>query len=197
MVNIPLIAYPLSIVFFFVAIALAAENTLISAEVLSKVSGASVLSSGFIAIVSTSVEMLFASIVFRGDLTELAGKFRKSPVPTLTRLFFGGLFLGWIYHFDITTTYQHPQFNTENAYFFAVVVASFVFGPEMLLCVGWWLWNKTRDEETRLLANNNHRTAENEYRKAEKRQLHALARQAGTADATARAAKRWGPPQPE
>lgn len=195
MINIPLIAYPLSIIFFLVALALAGENTIISAEVLSKVSGASVLSSAFIAITSTAVEMLFASVVFRGDLTEVSTKLRKKPAATLSRLLFGGLLLGWIYHFDITTTYQHPQFKTDDLYFFGVVVASFVFGPELLMCVGWWLWNKTRDEETKLMANTNHKVAENEYRKAERQQLNAIARAAGKAEADKKAAARWGPQQ--
>ena len=194
MISIPILAYPLALLFMAIALALAGENTLISAEVLSAVSGASVLSSGFIAIATTAVEMIFASWVSRGDsMSAIASKIKSHPIPTVSRLFAAGLGLAFVYHFDIATTYRHPQFHTENIYFFSVVVGSFVFGPELLLCIGWWLWNKARDEETKLLANTNHKTAENEYRKAQKDRLVAIARSAGKADADTQAAKRWGP----
>lgn len=60
------------------------------------------------------------------------------------------------------------------------------------MCVCWWLWNKIHDEETKLMANTNHKVAENELGKAEKQQLSAIARAADEASANKKAAQTWG-----
>lgn len=194
MISIPALAYALAYAFIGLALALAAENTIISAEVLHSVSGASVIASGAIAIGTSALELCFASWVMREQsMSDLAATLKKNPAPTIARLFFGGLGLALIYHFDIYTTYRHPQFHTEDMYFFSVVVGAFVFGPEVVLAIGWWLLHKARDEETKLLAATNHKAAENAYRHAEKTRLVSLAKAAGAAHADTRASNRWGP----
>jgi hypothetical protein len=194
MIAIPALAYALAYAFIGLALALAAENTIISAEVLHNVSGASVIASGAIAISTSGLELFFASWVMREDsMTAVAEKLRKNPAPTIARLFFGGLGLGLVYHFDIYTTFRHPAFHTEDMYFFSVVVAAFVFGPEVILCIGWWLLHRAQEEETKLLAATNHKAAENAYRHSERTRLVSLAKAAGAAHADSRASNRWGP----
>lgn len=194
MISIPAIAYALAISFMGLAFFLAAENTIISAEVLSSLSGASVISSACIAFSTTALEMCFASWLMKEDsMLSIRDQLHKNPARTCSRLFFGGLGLSLVYHFDVSTTYRHPQFHHENLYFFWVVVCFFVFGPEIILCVGWWLWNKARDEETKMMAATNHKAAENAFRRAERLRLVDMAKAAGNAHAESRAASRWGP----
>ncbi|MEL7354063.1 MAG: hypothetical protein AAFN38_21755 [Cyanobacteria bacterium J06560_5] len=194
MINIPVAAMAFAISLMLLAGLLGAENTVISAEVLNSQSGASALSSGVIAIACTAIELAFTSWVFQGRSgVEVARDIRKTKGKTLPRLFFGLLVLVCVYDFDIRTTNMHPTFEGADPYFFIAVVGAYVFGPEILLNIGWWLKNRAQAEETKYLAETNHRAAELAYRKAERARGIAQARQAGKAHADQRAAERWGP----
>ncbi|MEM9092830.1 MAG: hypothetical protein AAGC93_29395 [Cyanobacteria bacterium P01_F01_bin.53] len=194
MLNIPFVARGFAIALCFLALCLAGENTIISAEVLSSQSGATALSSSVIAVGCTGLEIAFTSWMMQGkSMVELIKVFKKSAASTFFRLFIGSAILVNVYVFDIKTTYMHPQFISADTYFFIAVVCSYVFGPEILLLIGWWLWNKARDQETEYMAATNHRAAENAYRKSERERLVAMAEQAGRAHADARVSQRWGP----
>lgn len=193
MFNIPFLTRAFSIILLAVGLWLATENTLISAEVLSTQSGASVVASSAIAIFATALEMVFASWFIRED--SLAATFRQlkeNTFPTLLRLFTTGVGLALVYHFDILTTAMHPRFITDNPYFFSAVVCAFIFGPEACIVVSWLLWVKARDVESNQLKKNNHKDGENTYLRAHREQLNALAKEAGIAKANQQAAARWG-----
>lgn len=192
MINIPFLARGFAVLLIFIALALAIENTLISAEVLMARSGASALSSVAIAVGCTSVELAFASWAMKEDsFTELGSSLMTKP-KRLFRLFAFGVALALVYHFDILTTALHPKFQAADGYFFAAVVGCYVFGPELVLIIGWWLWHKAGDEETKLLAKTNSKAAENVFWKSNRERAIALAKQAGTAYADKAAVKRWG-----
>lgn len=194
MLSIPFVARGFAVALCLLALCLAGENTIISAEVLSSQSGASALSSSAIAVGCTALEIAFTSWMMQGkSMVQLVKVFKKSVGNTVFRLVIGAAVLLNVYVFDIKTTYMHPQFLSADTYFFIAVVAAYVFGPEILLLIGWWLWNKARDEETAYMAETNHRAAENAYRKSERERLVAMAEAAGRAHADARIAKRWGP----
>lgn len=193
MFNIPILTRAFSVILLVVGIWLATENTLISAEVLGTQSGASVVASTAIAVFVTALELTFASWFIREDsLIELFRSVRKTPVPVLCRLFFVGMGLMLVYHFDILTTAMHPRFITDNRYFFSAVVGAFIFGPEACIMVSWWLWMKARDVETQQLKKNNHKDGDNAYLRAHREQLTSLGKAAGIAKANAQAAERWG-----
>ncbi len=193
MFNIPILTRAFSAIILAVGLWLAGENTLISAEVLSTQSGASVVASSAIAIVATGLEIVFASwFIKENSLGDLFAQYRKNPAPVGGRLFLAGLGLFFVYHFDILTTSLHPQFVTDNYYFFWAVVGAFIFGPEACIMVSWWIWLKARDIESQQLKRNNHKDGEHAFLKAHKEQLTQLGRQAGIAKATEQAAQRWG-----
>ena len=177
---------------------LAGENTLISAEVLNTQSGASTLSSGVNAIASTAIENAYPSRVFPGRSgLEVVREIKRTKAKILPRILFGTAVLICVYDFDIRTTHMHPTFEGADPYFFVAVVGAYVFGPEILLNIGWWLRNRAQAEETKYMAETNHRAAENEFRRAERNRLKAQARVAGKAIADKKAADRWGPGSPE
>lgn len=194
MLNIPFVARGFAIGLCLLALCLAGENTIISAEVLSSQSGASALSSSAIAVGCTALEIAFTSWMMQGkSMVELVKVFKKSAANTFLRLAIGVAVLMNVYVFDIKTTYMHPQFISADTYFFIAVVAAYVFGPEILLLIGWWLWNKARDEETAYMAATNHRAAENVYQKSKRERMISMAEQAGRAHADTQIAQRWGP----
>ena len=193
MFNIPILTRAFAGIILAVGIWLAGENTLISAEVLGSQSGASVVSSTAIAVVATGLEIVFASWFIKEDsLGALYAEIRKNHAPLLSRLFLAGTGLFFVYHFDILTTSLHPQFVTDNRYFFWAVVGAFIFGPEACIMVSWWIWGKARDVETQQLKKNNHKDGENAFMKAHREQLTRLGREAGVAKATEQASQRWG-----
>lgn len=193
MLNIPVFTRAFAMMLISLGIYLAFENTLISADVLASATGASIVASTAIAITATGLELIFASWLRQGDtLTDLWSKLRSEPSKAFVRLFLAGMGLGLVYHFDIVTTALHPGFSTQSTYFFAVVIAAFVFGPEVCIVLSSWLWEQARDTETRQLATGNTKTAENAYRRAERARLVKLAAIAGKDDATKKAAQRWG-----
>ena len=172
---------------------LAAENTMISANVLGSQSGASVVASAAIAVLVTGVELVATSTLVRGDdFTAAWSSIRRNPLKWVPRLFVLGILLGLVYHFDVLTTALHPGFRTENAYFFGAVVGAFVGGPEICIAIAAWLWRKSRDIETRLMADNNAKDAENEYRRSERQSMMAMARAAGEEAGQRRVISRFG-----
>lgn len=192
MLNIPVLSRAFSMMLIALGIYLAFENTLISSAVLSEATGASLVSANAIAIAATGLELIFASWIRQGDTLEsLWLKLKHSPAKAFLRLSVSGIALALVYHFDIYTTALHPGFSTDSAYFFAVVVGAFVFGPEVCIVLSAWVWQQARDTETKQMANGNSRDAENAYRRAERQRLVKLATQAGEADATKKAATRW------
>ncbi len=192
MINIPFLARGFAVLLIFISLALAVENTLISAEVLMIQSGASALSSVAIAVGSTSLEIAFASWAMKEGSFEDLGTSLTSKPKRIFRLLAFGLALALVYHFDILTTAMHPKFQSADSYFFAAVVGCYVFGPELVLIIGWWLWHKAGEEETKLLAKTNSKAAENVFWRSNRERAIALAKQAGTAYADKAAAKRWG-----
>lgn len=191
MLSIPFLARGFAVLLMFISGALALENTLISADVLMTKSGASALACVAIAVGCTGLELAFASWIIKDGTFKETGN-AISNKPSLFFRFIGcGLVLALVYHFDITTTYLHPQFVTDNVYFFSAVVGSFVFGPEICLLIGWWLWHKAGDEETKLLAKTNSKAAENAFWKSNRRRAIALAEVEGRELANRKAAARW------
>ncbi len=193
MINIPFLARGFAVLLIFIALALAVENTLISAEVLMIKSGASALSSVAIAVGCTSVEIAFASWAMKEDSFAHLGNSLVIKPKRLFRLFAFGLALALVYHFDILTTSLHPKFQGADGYFFAAVVGCYVFGPELVLIIGWWLWHKAGEEETKLLAKTNSKAAENVFWRSNRERAIAIAKVAGSAYADKTAAHRWGP----
>ncbi|MEL6553589.1 MAG: hypothetical protein AAFQ63_09040 [Cyanobacteria bacterium J06621_11] len=194
MINIPAAAMAFGIGLMILSALLAGENTLISAEVLNTQSGASTLSSAVIAIACTAIEIAFTSWVFQGRSgVEVVREIKRTNAKALPRILFGTAVLICVYDFDIRTTNMHPSFEGADPYFFVAVVGAYVFGPEILINIGWWLRNRGQAEETKYLAETNHRAAENEFRRTERNRLKAQARVAGKAVADRRAAERWGP----
>lgn len=193
MLNIPHLTRCFVVGLLVLGLYLAVENTLISAEVLATMSGASVVSATAIAVGATALELTFASwIRSEQGMKELLTSIARKPLVTLPRMFALGIGLALTYHFDILTTAAHPRFNTDNAYFFTVVVMAFVFGPEACIVIASWLWFKARDVETRQLQQNTIRDAENAKMKRQKSTLVGLAEQAGEEEAIQIARSRWG-----
>ena len=193
MLNVPHLARFFVLLLMLLGLYLAGENTLISADVLSYESGASAIAATSIAVAATALELCFVSWIRQErSISELVKAFKTQPMAISLRLLALGLGLALTYHFDILTTAQHPQFQKDNAYFFGVVIAAFVFGPEACLLLAAWLWLKVRDVETSQMAENNHRDAENAYRRAERQTLIDLATAAGQEKAIERARERWG-----
>lgn len=181
MLSIPFASRVLAGLLALLGTYLAAENTMISANVLGSQSGASVVASAAIAVLVTGVELVATSWLTRGgdDAVQAWATIRRQPVKWIPRLFGLGLLLAFVYHFDVLTTSLHPGFITDNAYFFSSVVFAFVGGPEICLAIASWLWRKSRDIETRMMADNNSKDAENEFRRSERQSMMAMARAAG------------------
>ena len=192
MLNIPVLTRSFAMLLIALGIYLAFENTLISAEVLSTATGASVVAANAIAIAATGLEMVFASYIRQGrSLAELWAHLKANSTLAFLQLTATGCGLALVYHFDILTTAMHPGFSTESTYFFSVVIAAFVFGPECCILISSWLWQQAKEVETRQLADNNTKDAEHAYRRAERSQLVAMASQAGKENATKKATQRW------
>lgn len=193
MLSLPIASRFLAGLLCLLGVYLAAENTMISANVLGSQSGASVVASAAIAVLVTGVELVATSTLVRGDdFTGAWSLIRRNPLKWVPRLIVLGIVLGLVYHFDVLTTALHPGFRTENAYFFGAVVGAFVGGPEICLAISVWLWRKTRDIETRLMADNNSKDAENEFRRSERQSMLAMARAAGEESGQRRVLSRFG-----
>ena len=193
MLSIPHASRFLAALLVLLGVYLAAENTMISANVLGYESGASVVASAAIAVLITGVELVATSTLVRGDdFAQFWSTVRRQPVKWVPRLLGLGLLLGLVYHFDVLTTALHPGFRTDNAYFFGAVVGAFVGGPEICLGIAVWLWHKSRDIETRLMADNNAKDAENEYRRSERQSMMAMARAAGEQAGQRKVISRFG-----
>lgn len=193
MLSIPNLARGFAIALLCLGLYLATENTLITAEVLADRSGASVIASVAFALSATGLELAFVSWL-RSDrgMAGLLETLMRRPLRTFSQLFGIGLGLALVYHFDVSTTAQHPRFNASDTYFFSVVVLGFVFGPEACIVLSGWLWDQSRDTETRKLQTNNIKDAENARLRTERRTLINLAEQAGQEDAISKARTRWG-----
>lgn len=179
---------------FVLGLYLAGENLLITADQIQANTGASTISSAAIALVAQGIQMVFVGwLLHEGSMRGLLEAWRKNPVKVAVRCAVLGIGIAWLQHFDLITTASHPAFSNATPYFFWVVVLFFVLGPEVAIAISVFLWEHANDQETRKLANTNHKAAENSYRKAERQQLTALAEEAGKAAATESARKRWGP----
>lgn len=193
MLNIPIFGRGFAVALAVLAFYLAAENTLISADVLSLATGISPIPANAIAMVATGLEIVFASWI-RQEKTalELYRSIRHEPVTVVPRLVGLGLLLGLVYHFDVSTTAQHPKLITTSAYYFSIAVGMFVFGPEVCIFLAGWLWKASQDTETKVMHERSHRDAENAYERSKRDNLIALASQAGKQDAISKAQERWG-----
>lgn len=193
MLNIPMFTRLFATILISLGVYLAAENTLISAAVLADESGASAVAATAISVAATGLELIFASWIRSSNSVDTAKKaVRRINLASFLRMFIAGCGLALVYHFDILTTAKHANFDSASPYFFFVVVAAFVFGPEICIVLSAWLMEQARDTETRQMADGNARDAENAFRKAERLQLVDLAREAGKDKATKKAVERWG-----
>lgn len=193
MLSIPPLTRLFAALLLALGLYLAVENTIISADVLGYGSGASVIASTAIAVVATGLELTFASWIRQEkSAVSLASEIKHRPIIMGLRLIGVGISLALVYHFDILTTARHPRFLTGDAYFFGVVVAAFVFGPEACIVISSWLWSKARDIETRQLDKDSIKDAENQRLKTRRSTLMDLSEQAGEAEAVAIARNRWG-----
>jgi hypothetical protein len=193
MLNNPMLARAFASILLALGLYLAIENMIISAQVLQTSSGASLVTSFAIAVASGGLELTFASWVrHEKGIVAVTGELQKHPAKTITRLFFGGLGLAVIYHFDLLTTSRHPSFQNSDNYFFSVIVIALVFGPEACIVIASWLWHSARDGESRHLDKNTTKEAENRRLKSKRDKLVALANEAGEAEAIATARQRWG-----
>ena len=198
MLNNPLFTRLLSGLLIVLGVYLAIENTLITADVMGPATGISPIAANAIALVATGLELVFASWI-RQEKTaiELYRSIRSNAVPVLPKLFAGGVGLALVYHFDISTTAQHPRLITTSAYYFAIAVGAFVFGPEVCVFLAGWLWQIAKDSETKTLHERSHKDAENAYERAKRENLMAMATEAGKQDAISKARDRWGPSRNE
>lgn len=193
MLSIPVLSRAFSLLLVALGVYLAFENTIISAEVLASATGASTVAANAIAISATGLELVFASWIRQGEsLEELWLNLKTNPKSAFLRLILAGSALALVYHFDMLTTALHPGFSTESRYFFSVVIAAFVFGPEACIVISAWVWQHAKETETKQMATTNHKDAENAFRQAERQKLVSMAKQAGADAAVKKATKRWG-----
>jgi phosphate/sulfate permease len=193
MLNLPLLSRVFSVILLALGLYLALENTLISAQVLQRSSGATMVTAFAIAVVATGLELAFASWI-RQEKTfpELMKELQNKPVHTSMRLFGSGLGLAIVYHFDLLTTARHPSFAASDNYFFSVIVIALVFGPEVCIVIASWLWLSSRDVQIRHLEKNTAKDAENQRLKTKRQKLVAIAEEVGQAEAITTARARWG-----
>lgn len=193
MLNMPLMSRAFSCILLALGLYLALENTLISAEVLQRSSGATLVTSFAVAVVATGLELAFASWI-RQERTfpELMKELQNKPVHTSSRLFMSGLGLAVVYHFDLLTTARHPSFSGSDNYFFSVIVLALVFGPEVCIVIASWLWMSARDVQSRHLEKNTAKDAENRRLQTKRAKLVAIAEEVGQAEAITTARARWG-----
>lgn len=193
MLNIPIAARAFAGLLLVVGLLLAVENTVISADVLAKASGANLAIAIAVAVVVTGLELTFASWLRQGKgVVTVTGQMRDKPVQTAGRLFLLGIGLALVYHFDLLTTALHPSFVDGERYFFGVIVVALVFGPEVCIVIASWLWLKARDVESRQIDQNAAKDAENMRLRTKRSKLVALANEAGEAEAIKTARQRWG-----
>ena len=193
MLNIPLLTRAFAAILLALGLYLAIENTVISADVLERSSGASMVTAFAVAVIATGLELTFASWVRQEKgAVAVVDEMKKKPLHTTLRLFISGIGLALVYHFDLLTTARHPAFTSSEAYFFGVIVLALVFGPEACIVISSWLWHKARDVESRQLDKNTIKDAENKRLKTKRDTMISLADEAGQAEAIAAARKRWG-----
>ena len=193
MLNMPLMSRAFACILLALGLYLALENTLISADVLQRSSGATMVTSFAVAVVATGLELAFASWI-RQERTfpELVKELQNKPVHTSSRLFMAGLGLAVVYHFDLLTTARHPSFASSDNYFFSVIVLALVFGPEVCIVIASWLWLSARDVQSRHLEKNTAKDAENRRLQTKRAKLVAIAEEVGQAEAITTARARWG-----
>lgn len=193
MLDNPILSRAFACILLALGLYLALENTLISADVLQKSSGATMVTAFAVAVVATGLELAFASWI-RQEKTfpGLAKEFNGKPLHTTFRLFGSGLGLAIVYHFDLLTTARHPSFADSDNYFFSVIVMALVFGPEVCIVIASWLWLSARDVQSRQLEKNTAKDAENRRLKTKRDKLVAIAEEVGQAEAITTARARWG-----
>ena len=194
MLSNPTACLALAWVLFVFGGYLAVFNTYLSSIVIGDRSGLGLMTGIAVACSLTGVELWFAS--WGRSLTNwksLMKTVRLSPWRTCGKLYFLGMGLFLVYHFDIRSTQLALEGRATDLYFFVWALAWLIIGPELTMTLGSWLVTQARRSESRYMKDNNARDADRTKLKAERGHMLDLAVEAGKADAIKKITARFGP----
>lgn len=176
---------------------LAIYNSMLSAIVIHQRSGLEAMASLSIAIGITGLELWFASWARNlENMRKVMKLFKRQPIETSLKLFAGGIGMALTYHYDIQTTRLSAGLVATDMYFFVWSVGWLVFGPEVTMSLGAWLWRESTDQQTLHLKKNAHKDAENAFNRERREMLISLAQQHGKNEGIRQASSRFAQGEP-
>lgn len=194
MLNNSYVCRGLAVLLLLFGAYLAIFNTAISAVVIGDLSGLGLSVGIAIACGLTGCELWFAS--WARDVSNwqpLVKTARHTPEKIALKMFFCGLGLALVYHFDIESTRLSVQARAADAYFFLWGLAWLIIGPELTMALGGWLLQQAKKADSQFMKDNNSRDADRAKLKAERTIMIDLATQAGEKSGIAKINERFGP----